>query len=130
MRNLRDFGFGKSATMDAVVNEEIDKFLAHLKNEAGTAKNNIIPVEDLFSLTVVNVLWRLVSGKSYEYNDPKMQRLLQLNSDFFRSSNFGLDLGDAFPTLRYLFPVWSRKLIQRQTSQDLFDYGKVCQIAM
>lgn len=125
MRNLRDFGFGKSATMDAVVNEEIEKFTEHIKCEAAQAQDNIIHVEDLFSLTVVNVLWRLVSGKVYEYKDLKMLRLLQLNSDFFRSSNFGLDLGDAFPILRDWFPIWSRKTIQRQTSQDLYDYGKV-----
>lgn len=73
------------------MNEEIQKFTDDLKREVKDAPDNIIHVEDLFSLTVVNVLWRCMSGKSYEYNDPKMIRLLQLNRDFFRSSNMGFD---------------------------------------
>lgn len=124
MRNLREFGFGKSAVMDVVVHEEITKFMNHLKIQVNQAPNQTIFVQDLFSLTMLNVLWRLVSGKPYDYNDPKILRLLKLNDEFFRSTNFGVDISQVFPILRDLFPDWSGRKLQRQTSKEMYDYGK------
>lgn len=126
MRNLRDYGFGKSFEMDAVVNDEVEKFVEHIRCQSTSVPGNIIHVEDLFNLTMVNIIWRLVSGKSYEYNDAKMLHLLKLNDDFFKSTNFGLDMTNVFPVLRDWFPDWSGRTIQRKSSEALFEYGKVC----
>lgn len=118
MRNLRDFGFGKSSQMDAVINGELDKFVTHIRKLSESAPNNILHVEDLFNLTLVNVLWLLVSGKSYEYDDKKMTGLIKLNDDFYRSTNLGFDITHAFPILRDWFPNWSGRTIQKQTARD------------
>ncbi|CAL8127750.1 unnamed protein product [Orchesella dallaii] len=125
VRNLRDFGFGKSSQMDSVINEELDKFLEHMRQQIRSAPNNTLyGVTDFFHLTFNNVLWRLVSGKSYGYHDPQMMELLRLNREFFNSTNFGLDLSETFPILRDLFPKWSGRAAQLKTSKDLFDYGR------
>lgn len=126
VRNLRDYGFGKSAEMDTVVNEELDKYIAHIKEESAKAPGNIVHVEDLFNLAMINVLWRMVSGKSHDLKDEKVLRLLRLQDEFFQSTNLGLDISHLFPILRDWFPDWAGRTIQKQTAKGLFNYGKVC----
>lgn len=125
MRNLRDFGFGKSSTMDIVVNEEIDKFIQHIQKQLARTRDNVLNEKDPFNVTMVNVLWRLASGKSYELDDPAIIKLVNLNRTFFETTNMGVDLGDTYPILRTLFPNWTGKNIQEHSCQALFDYGKV-----
>lgn len=110
--------------MDAMLNDELDKFVTHIKEESNNAPGNIIHVHDMFGLTMINVLWRLVSGKSYDYNDEKMTRLLHLNDEFFQSTNFGLDVTNVFPVLRDWFPKWAGTDIQRRAGEALNEYGR------
>ncbi|CAL8116967.1 unnamed protein product [Orchesella dallaii] len=124
IRTLRDFGFGKTASMDGVVNEELDKFTDHV-NKLIDKKDGILEVESFFDLTVINVLWRLVTGVNYELEDARMLKLLKMSNDMTESSNFSFDLSISFPFLREWFPeLLFGKKIQDQIVEDFYQFGE------
>ncbi|CAL8116997.1 unnamed protein product [Orchesella dallaii] len=122
IRTLRDFGFGKSSSMDIVINEELTKFLGHFDQILKRSQNNnenVVITTELFDLSVINVLWRLVTGKSYELENVRLNRLLHLSHEFVRISKNGEDISTSFPFLRDWFPEWTGRNHQSKCIQKL-----------
>lgn len=111
--------------MDTMVNDEIDKFVAYLKSKLDKTENSTIKERDLFSVTMLNVLWRMASGKSYELDDPIIVELVKLQRTFFETTNIGMDIGDIYPVLRKLFPGWTQAKVQQESIQALINFGRV-----
>ncbi len=81
LSTLRDFGFGKS-TMEDVINEEVAYFADHLAKEAAASREKgVISVQNFFNVTILNVLWRIVAGKRYDYGDSELGRILKIAAD-------------------------------------------------
>ena len=80
LKTLRDFGFGK-LSMEETVQDEVKKFINYLTS----TNQQPLDVAGKFNLPVLNVLWRISLGQSYEYDDPKLQHILKLLSDFLKS---------------------------------------------
>ncbi len=71
LRQLRDFGFGKTS-MESVMMEEITELnerLAAFKGKpVGDIKNEL-------SLALINSLWTIIAGTRHSQNDPKLRSL-------------------------------------------------------
>jgi len=59
--------------------------------------NGIHTFDCYFTLSVLNVLWSMLVGKSFEHNDPKLLTLIALVRDMMASCNFGNSILLAYP---------------------------------
>ena len=64
-RHLKDFGFGKSSISEMVM-EEYNELAAHFRksHEEGQELQGL----QLFNLSVLNILWRIITGKRHDLN--------------------------------------------------------------
>ena len=62
---------------ESMITEEVERFCEYL----GEKKGNLVQVADLFKNTATNVLWRMTTGKSIEYDDPTFKTLWQVISN-------------------------------------------------
>jgi len=102
VKTLRDFGFGKKSSMDIVIADEISDLMAYFRK--GLAQtNNVITVHHNFDLSVINVLWSLVAGFRFDYDDPIPNQMMRHNDRINEAFNFN-NVYLPFPFLRHWFP--------------------------
>ena len=78
-KTLKNFGFGKSS-MESIMHDEIINFSEQLRQEAC---NGPIDLANRFNVMVINVLWRIIGGKRFDYKDKKFAELVgHLNEGF------------------------------------------------
>jgi hypothetical protein len=53
---LRQFGFGKTKTMETFIEEELLTFLEEL-NKKRAAGADLVPMHNIFSLPILNLTW-------------------------------------------------------------------------
>ncbi|XP_063241155.1 methyl farnesoate epoxidase-like [Bacillus rossius redtenbacheri] len=100
LRHLRDFGFGKTS-MDNIMHEEVDELSKVLLT------SEIHPVSRMFNQAIVNLLWTIVAGRRFSYEDSQFQEILGYVYKSFRSDVPGGVLVNVFPFLRFVIPRWS-----------------------
>lgn len=84
LRQLRDFGFGKSS-MQSLISDEVSELIENLKKKKGT------PVEDIrgnLKLAVVNSLWRILTSKRFKQDDPQLLRFANESIEYENESFF------------------------------------------
>lgn len=69
VRQLREFGFGKSS-MELMILEELDELLKTFEKKSATG-TPITGLDSIFRLPVVNSLWKISTSKRFEHNDSK-----------------------------------------------------------
>merc|ERR1740131_720998 len=67
VRVLRNFGFGKTS-LEAIMQEELTEFSKRLEVES---KNGPVDLSNKFNVMVINVLWRIIGGHRFDYDDEK-----------------------------------------------------------
>ena len=82
LRNLRDFGFGKSEMEDAML-DEIDKLCVELQNYVGKSKY----LGNTLNLSIVNALWAILVGEHLPLNDPLLLNIVEQVNSFIRTSS-------------------------------------------
>lgn len=84
--------------MENYINEEADFFKKFLRQEVAKT-GGTITVWNLFNISTLNILWRIVAGERYDYRDPKLKELMAMVSDV------SLTIGSAnvFPLVRTIF---------------------------
>ena len=121
LSTLRDFGFGKQ-TMEQFIDEELEKFIEFLEEKSQSGKNSIYP-KHLFSLTVVNSLWRMINGNSFELNNPKLNDLIRWLDDFVQEvSKVTVNLTMAYNSLALIFETLGITRVVK-TWSELMDVG-------
>jgi cytochrome P450 len=105
LRQLRDFGFGKSA-MESLIMEEVKEVLStwQAKSKKG---ESITEIRETLRLAVVNSLWTILTSKRFAHDDPK---LLQLTLNTTKVFNEVIEAGSIIlfaPWLRHIFPKWT-----------------------
>jgi len=90
---LRDFGFGKSS-MTEMIYEEVTKFKNDLRKDLGKP----ICLRLLFNISVVNALWRILTGKSFALDDPQLNKIVKQLDELMKMESLSI----AF----FLFPPW------------------------
>lgn len=99
---MRDFGFGKKSSMEIVIREEVSDLLSYIR--AGLEKTDgVLSVLHNFDLSVVNVLWSLVAGFRFSYDDPISNQMMRYNDKINEAFNFN-NIYLPFPILRKIFP--------------------------
>ena len=85
LRHLKDFGFGRSAMEDLII-DEAKELISDIKTEIGT--NDKVVINERFNLAIINSLWQIITSKRLDpQNQEDKQRIHDLN-DFFRQ--FGI----------------------------------------
>ena len=64
LKTLKEFGFGKSG-MEEIISEELNEFIPFLLEES--KNNGSILVMNLFNISILNIIWRIVNGSRYNY---------------------------------------------------------------
>ncbi|CAL4154413.1 unnamed protein product [Meganyctiphanes norvegica] len=95
LRQMRNLGMGKSYMEDAIM-QEAKKLGADLEKLVG--KPAIIPKS--VDISVLNIIWRLIANKAYDYNDEKVIELMDILKRM--EEDPALFIKDFFPILKYL----------------------------
>ncbi|XP_072758882.1 methyl farnesoate epoxidase isoform X2 [Anoplolepis gracilipes] len=103
MRHLRTFGMGQSA-MKMQITIEIQEFINHLQK---ISEHDVVPMHRVFDVAVLNSLWLMIAGHRFDYEDEKLQQVLKVVHDIFRSMNTMGGLLSQMPFLRFIIPELS-----------------------
>ncbi|CAL8126614.1 unnamed protein product [Orchesella dallaii] len=115
LRQLRDFGFGKSS-MEELVQEEVKETIAHLKKFQGKPIKNL---KQMLQISVLNSLWTITANKRFNHDDPvvlKMMSDLQMILEEMMKKAIVLFV----PIMRYIMP--SIKLFDQLKAEGLKFY--------
>ena len=82
LRNLRDFGFGKSEMEDAIL-YEIEKLSMALQKDIGKS----ICLGSTLNLSILNALWAILVGEKLHLNDPRLSKIVNSVNVFIRESS-------------------------------------------
>ena len=82
LRNLRDFGFGKSEMEDAIL-DEVEKLSTELHKGVGIPKS----LGNALNLSILNALWSILVGENLSLKDPKLLKIVESLNDFVRTSS-------------------------------------------
>jgi len=115
MRALKDFGFGK-ASMEERILEESSRIEANFRDSA--EKSAEVDISSVFDKATLNVVWGVVAGKTFLYDDVEIERLLGSLDDFLK---FGSQLQKGplilLPWLRHL-PPWRSNFEETREGMD------------
>merc|ERR1712227_363832 len=110
LKSLRDLGFGKSCSEEAIIDE--------CKILVDNIKDNIQGIEDEINLdknlncAALNIIWNLVAGQRFLYNDQKMKERVKVVGEFMGLAKDVLGKPFGFiPFLRF-FPPYRKKFIR------------------
>ena len=101
-KTLKNFGFGKSS-LETIMQEEIKNFCLDLSKDC---QDGPVDLANRFNVMVINILWRIIGGKRFDYQDKKFAKLVEhLNEGFSAiAPTPKLALLFAFPFLKKIFP--------------------------
>ncbi|XP_005929970.1 cytochrome P450 2K1 isoform X1 [Haplochromis burtoni] len=95
LTNLRDFGMGKRACEDKII-EECQYLIEVFKKFQGEAFDTTQPV----NCAVSNIICSIVYGSRFEYNDPEFKSLVDRTARIIRlSGSPSIQIFDMFPSL-------------------------------
>ncbi|CAL8133539.1 unnamed protein product [Orchesella dallaii] len=103
LRQLRDFGFGKSS-METLIMDEVNEVLETFKKQEGKPVKN---VRVSLRLAIVNALWTILSSQRFKHDDPKLSQLTDSAINTFNDIFENGSLIIFMPWLRYVLPEYS-----------------------
>lgn len=68
------------------------------------SKDGNIMLDDVFTTSVINILWVMVSGSRFKRGDPQMDQLTSCMNSFMRYSNGGPNFLSVVPFIRFIAP--------------------------
>ena len=86
LRHLRDLGFGKTSIEDQMM-DEISELIDEMKHTAKSDPDGIVDFKDLFTVSVINILWAIIGGKRFNRDDEDFKRLLYHIGVLFKTGN-------------------------------------------
>jgi len=97
LRNLRNFGMGKTYLEDAI-NIEAQALVEHLLSLQG--KPTKIP--DAVKTVALNIIWQMVASTRYELESEEVRKLYDASKELVNASGAGVMILAWFPLIRYL----------------------------
>ena len=82
LRNLRDFGFGKSS-MENLFHDEVAKLCEFLKKRS----DQTIDLAGTFNVAIVNALWSIITSEKLDMEDPTHKKLVDSINHLVRTTN-------------------------------------------
>ncbi|ODN01945.1 Farnesoate epoxidase [Orchesella cincta] len=118
LKQLRDFGFGKSS-MESVIIEEVNDLSRRL------VAFNSEPVEGIknkLSLAVVNSLWNIVAGTRYNQDNPKLRQIAYQVTGAFEEAAKSSGLLATVKWIKYVMPELSGYNAVRRAMNDIVEF--------
>ncbi|XP_032664141.1 methyl farnesoate epoxidase-like [Odontomachus brunneus] len=101
LKTLKQFGFGKITMEDLILKNAVA-----LTNAIGSLATSgpIKNLHNITSIAVLNSLWTLVAGSSFDLDNPRLMEILSILNDIVRSSNITGGILNHLPFLRHILP--------------------------
>ncbi|KAM4631938.1 cytochrome P450 2K1-like isoform 2-T2 [Discoglossus pictus] len=95
LSTLRDFGMGKK-TIESRIQDELNPLLEHFNSHNGKAFDSFF----ILNSAVSNVICSIIFGNRFEYDDPTLQKLINLSNENTQLAGTPLaQLYNSYPTL-------------------------------
>ena len=106
LKSLRDLGFAKSASEEAIL-EESTMLVKNIRKRIEEMGGRV-SLDKALNSAALNVVWNLIAAERFEYNDQKMLKLMEYVGNFMLLGKdvIGKPLG-VFPILRFFPPYRS-----------------------
>eukprot|EP00094_Tigriopus_californicus_P013115 TCALIF_12682-PA protein Name:"Similar to Cyp303a1 Probable cytochrome P450 303a1 (Drosophila melanogaster)" AED:0.09 eAED:0.09 QI:108/0.85/0.87/1/0.85/0.75/8/29/490 len=118
LTTLKEFGFGNKG-MWSIIADEAGIIVTDLKTQWD---GQDLMVNQTFNISVLNILFKIVSGKRYRPDDPEMKELMRVLALVFKSAY----IEEVFPILQYTkftreLYGHSQKQLLTQTFKSMFE---------
>jgi len=124
IKTLKDFGYGKTKSMESVLDDEVKGLLGKLEALRVDHKGQV-PMKGLFNMPVLNVLWSMVCETRSAEDDKKLQELFELVDKLSRATPIAGGILIPFPYLRFFFPKLTGNTYVRECNYKLQEYFRV-----
>lgn len=105
-KTLTRNGFGRTRALEMIHEIEILNFFDHLDKLRASNPGQVINMQGLFNVSTFNILWRMMAGSRFSYNNEEIIRMMKLFEDMARRVH-PREMGFlAFPWLKH-FPSLS-----------------------
>lgn len=121
VRHLRDFGFGRR-DMAGLLEEEAQDLVKNVIERMNENNSVIVPMNDLFNISVLNALWTMIAGTRYSPEDKTLKTLQHLLSDLLKSIDIIGCLFSQYPFLRFIAPDFSGYTCFIKTHEELWKF--------
>ena len=78
--------------------EELAELTSRLETSID-CDGGIVPMKQFFTISVLNVLWSMVTGTRFSPDDEKLRRLNRIGSELIKETPIGGNLANAYPFL-------------------------------
>src|SRR5665811_257162 len=103
--------------MEAGIHGELDLFLREIE-KIRVANKNVVPVENIFIISIVKLVWQMITGHCTEEDELVIARLLVKSELALRKGVFGAGIVTAFPISRFIIPETTGHAAQMAFYQD------------
>ncbi|XP_055385573.1 methyl farnesoate epoxidase-like [Condylostylus longicornis] len=93
-------GIGKNGLIHIEI--EAQKMIENFRKKA--IKKELLEMQHLFDIPVLNVMWALLAGYTFDVDDTKLLNLVKLIHECFRDIDMSGGILNQFPFIRYFFP--------------------------
>jgi methyl farnesoate epoxidase / farnesoate epoxidase len=126
VKTLKTLGFGKSSMVDKIERES-EELIKYYEKHDGDVISIQNETNNIFDISVMNVMWTLLRGEQYELDDKCIIKLMEMIHKSFQIVDMSGGLLNHFPFIRFLMPDRSgfRPLVQ--TMKPLWEFLK-CKI--
>ncbi|XP_056630734.1 probable cytochrome P450 305a1 [Diorhabda sublineata] len=114
--HLRNVGYGKKS-MENLIRYEVEDLLSILREN----EDKKIRIGSILSVSVLNVLWALVTGCRLDRGDGRLKRLLDLLDQRSRAFDMSGGTLNQFPWLRFLAPDKTGYSLIKNINSELKD---------
>lgn len=90
--------------MSKLIEEEAHELVTHIDNTMKYDDTNIFKVDTLFSVSILNTLWKMMAGVRYRAEDARMRELQSILKELLTSISMMGTTFSYFPILKYLAP--------------------------
>jgi len=112
-RTFRTIGFGELKQAEVFLEEELQAFIRLMEERLKRSTGNELYMQHTFKIPTFNIIWRVMSGERFSYDDEKIKKLIDAVDDCAKI-NIGMDPEWIFPILRYI-PGCSPSRAKRQS---------------
>lgn len=90
--------------MSQLIEDEAQELVTYIQNTISYDDTNIFRIDTLFSVSILNTLWKMMAGVRYEAKDKKMRELQSILNELLASLSMMGTTFSYFPILKYLAP--------------------------
>ncbi|XP_049874477.1 farnesoate epoxidase-like [Pectinophora gossypiella] len=117
IKYLKSFGYG-TRSMETNIAQECKALVELRMSDAGQP----VLVNDMFDVSIINILWRLVAGKRYDLKDERLKELCHLIKRAFAVVDMTGGILNFMPFLRHLIPGLTGYTEMKEVYDSLYKF--------